>query len=1054
MTTELKDVRAVDLNRHAVIEAAAGTGKTWTIENLVSRCIIEQGYDVSEILVMTFTEKATGEMQERIRANIEQALAACGDAGTRVKLQRAVDGFDRASVMTIHSYCNRALQQFAFENRQPFSLRLVSDPEIADYLFDEMLRGPWVPLIRSLDPAYRTQIQKNAFGKQMIMDLALHLMRGDTIAPDVTLDELRTSGTGSPDGFFQVFAARELVRRMSGYKTEKGLISYDDMIRLLDRALGDPMQPNALIEVLRAQCRIALIDEFQDTDPIQWSIFRKLFVASGRHVLMVIGDPKQAIYGFRGADVTTYRTACRELLETHGARRYLLRTNWRSIPDLIADFNHLFGSSGWFRQSERDTIEVVPPEPSRRRARVFQDGSGRSSVSIANLLDLKISGDAQRRYAEWVADEIRRLTDSRMIAFTDGNRSRWLTPGDICILVRKRKDAVPIEDALDNRGIPHTFYKKTGVYQSDEALWIAAALEMLARPDDPGALRKTLVSPFFGLAFTQLEPFDDLDPNHPVKTRIAQWRRDAYLRNWPALLHSIVYDSRLLIDSAGRPNGARTIATCLQITEDLQTIAQQKNMDIQSLWRHLTFRILEAIEEDEQTSLHRIETETPGVRIMTMHVSKGLQFPVVFLAGGFGRGAHPRYLKYHDSSGGVTIDLDRENKAGKTQSDRERKEDDERLLYVALTRAMIKLYVPGFCVRTRTGAPSGNSGMLSRILYPAIESAMASAGQTPVGATWMPFSVSRPTLDERPDPDRIATPVTERRMQSADELLAHPPYVANRRAERWSFTALRHRNMTAGPEPVVFDDHPIEPDEPGSVLPGEESAGFDDDLPVGERTGHMFHELFEELDFTATTVDPDTFYRSSDVTLLVQRLMRKYNLVSDDPARATSILRIAYDTLNTTLPPHGIRLNEIARADRLPELEFLLAMDARVEQYMHGFVDLVFRREIGGQEMLFVVDWKSNRLDRYDPASLARCMDEENYHLQYAVYTLSLQRWMQTVKPRDWSFEAHYGGVYYLFLRGLAARDGRNGVFHCRPTVGECEARVGRALEAARGVQR
>ncbi len=1058
MTTELKDIRSVDLARHAVIEAAAGTGKTWTIENLVSRCIIEQGYDVSEILVMTFTEKATGEMQERIRANIEHVLAGCEDVEARVRLQRALDGFDRASIMTIHSFCNRALQQFAFENRQSFSLRLGSDSEIADNVFDEMIRGPWVPLIRSLHSDYRTQIQKNAFGKEMIVDLTLHLMRGDTLVPVATRDDLQTSDTGSPAGFFYVFAAHELMRRMTQYKTERGLISYDDMIRLLEKALGDPMQPTALLEVLRAQYRIALIDEFQDTDPTQWSIFRKLFVASGRHVLMVIGDPKQAIYGFRGADVTTYRTACRELMVTHGARRYLLRTNWRSIPNLIDDFNRLFLSSGWFRQDqcdgERDTVEVVPPEPSRRRTRVYRDCSGRTAVSIANLLDVTRSGDAQRRYADWVAEEILRLTSNRLIEFSDGNQTRWLTPGDICILVRKRKDAVLIEEALDRRGIHHTFYKKTGVYQSDEAIWIASVLEMLARPDNTGALRKTLVSPFFGLAFSQLEPFDDLDPHHPIKTRIAQWRRDAYLRNWPALLHSIVYESRLLIDSAGRTDGERTIATCLQITEDLQTVAQQKNMDIQSLWRHLTFRVKEAIEEDEQTSLHRIETESPIVRIMTMHVSKGLQFPIVFLAGGFGRGAHPRYLKYHDSSGGVTIDLDKDNKAAKTLSDRERKEDDERLLYVALTRAMIKLYVPGFCVRTRTGAPSGNSGMLSRILYPAIESAMASAGQTPICETWMSFSEKQSVPDQRTDSDLLMPKARERRMRTEEDLMRPVPYVANRRAERWSFTALRHRNHSAGPEPVVFDEHPIESDEPASILTGEESAGLEDDLPGGERMGHLFHELFEELDFTSTAIVLDSFPHASEAVSLVQRLLRKYNLVCDDPARVSRILQIASNTLNTTLPPYGFRLNEIARSDRLTELEFLLAMDARIEQYMHGFVDLVFRRQIDGCEMLFVVDWKSNRLERYDPASLTRCMDEENYHLQYAVYTLSLHRWMQTVKPGDWSFETHFGGVYYLFLRGLDGRDGRHGVFHCRPTVEECESRVSRALATVRGEHR
>lgn len=1065
MALESLKFEDVDLTRHAIIEAAAGTGKTYTIENLIIRCIAEHGYDISQILVVTFTEKATGEMKERIRANLEKTVAANQHDALQIdRLRLALDNFDRSAIHTIHSFCNRALHQFAFENKQSFTVEIESNDDLAGMLFDELLRSKWARIIAQFPSTCRTRIQAGEFGRNLIINLATSLQSGAVLLPEVSDADLLTINDESPASVFYAWAVHDLVSAMRDYKAQHGLIAYDDMIRHLDLALGELDAPNPLMQVLRDQYCLAMVDEFQDTDASQWNIFRKLFACSPEHVLMVIGDPKQAIYGFRGADVRMYRAACREMDTMRGARRYCLRTNWRSIPSLIDDFNRLFRASHWFDsdavEGTSNTVEVSPPEETRRKTRLYEDLSGRGATSIVDLSAYRGVDEARGRYAEFVADEIDHLLTDRCISFDDGMGLRRLHAGDICVLVRNRREAVPVEAALDRRLIAHSFYKKPGVYQSEEAIRLAAILEMLAKPDDTGAFRTALASSFLGIPLDRLDALDSLPPDHAIKELIARWRDAAAVRDWARLFHSIMHDTGVLIDTAMELGGDRRIATFLQIKEDLETVAIAQNMDILTLWRHVSFRIHESIWEDEQTRLHRLETEQPVVRIMTMHMSKGLQFPVVFIAGGFSRERAREVRKYHDGNHRQIFNLDKDDRTAKDNHESEQTEDNQRLLYVALTRAMIKLYLPGFIVRTKTGAPDGRYGMLSSLLYPALEASLRDI--EPVGGVQPPssglpqvirFSSGPQALDPAPGTTHTLTDMIPETLADRTDLFPQHPYLANRKTEHRSFTALRDRSGHDHSD-VQFEETSEPLDElPEPERPVEELDIIEPiDLPSGELTGNMFHELFETLDFRLAAVETtDEFFSNATVADLVVRTLRKYTLDNGSIARVRLVSNMVWNTLNTPLDSSGFKLSDLESHDRLPELEFLLSMRAGPEWFMRGFIDLVFRRSVDGREMLYLLDWKSNRLDQYDKATVQRCMTIEDYHLQYAIYTLSLARWMRTVKPPDWRFEDHFGGVFYLFLRGMAADDSGNGVFHCIPNETDCEEVLHRALRGVTG---
>ncbi len=1185
--------RSLDLSCHAVVEASAGTGKTYTIERLVARILRDvPEVTLDHILLLTYTEKATGELRDRIRGHLEDSLGK-SDGEVARRLREAVEGFDAAQIFTIHGFCQRVLQEYAFENGQLFDLELSGDDTVIRRLFREQLRTVWArDYLASLPPELARELADKGFLEEDILWLSRALQPDDLLLPEpppavedllpeyarVARELRQRMGAGFLTGYWQLnlkktddfkgltknsiepiwtglcdllamesdtqaleqaaawyrsigysrfrdgdneewqgfrvlvppvlrlprgqiqappecpqlpavmawlaeevepllrraqllFADRPVAimrasvqalrERYAAFKQEQGLLDFDDMLQRVRQAL---MQSESLLAALRAKYRFALVDEFQDTDPIQWDIFRRIFVETdgGPQRLFLIGDPKQAIYGFRGADVNTYLEARDTLLRGFGPRvLYSLATNYRSIPHLLRGLNQAFLQGGWFPPASagaRIAYEPVDwPKDEFRPVRVARDGTRRSPLCLVHvdkpgLPDAKLTvAQARWRMARFIGEEIERLLaapDQFQFLDPETKQVRGLQPGDCCILVQRRATAKPIEQRLRELGIPYTFYKQPGIYQSAEALHTSLVLGALAEPDATRALHPALLSRFFGYLPHELVA-DPAGVEHATREPFERWRELCRLRRWPELFRRLLEDTGLACREALQPDGERRLANYRQLFLELVSLAEEQTLDIAGLREQLDLRRWRSVAVEGDEDLHHIDTERPKVVLMTMHASKGLQFPIVFLADGFsalGR-VSSSTVRYH-WQGNRVVDLDPGgNPLGKRLAEQESIDETRRLYYVALTRSRFKVYIP-------FGWNPGEKP-LTPLLTPAFDG-FWNRGDDPqnddvachlnclggIEGNGYPM----PPIDDVEDWElsRTESPASVDELGTVVDSLRAPPPLGRWRRQVDSYSSLAQ------------DHGPANQTEFGEVS-NEAAAddwttprGEDTLLPPGASAGTALHEILEAADFAAVraATGPRQLL-ATDFASLVDRAMARnglVNLVRDgDRSTRLELATLAWKALHTPLAADGFCLGDLAPEDRQTELEFhlsegeeFLGWSAAVPPgrrgLLNGFVDLVFRHN----GRYSIVDWKSNALPGYAGAEVLASMEEHEYTLQFRIYALALAAWLERCLP-DFSPERHLGSVYYLYVRGLNGTDTSSGVFH-QPLDAACLA--------------
>lgn len=1202
---DIQSPEEINLDIHGLIEASAGTGKTYTIENMVVSLLGKEKpggglRSLEEILVVTFTEKATAELKVRIRQKIESAIEelssgrpAGKDAKKLANLTIALDNFDTASIFTIHGFCQRLLTHYAFENGGPFTAEVVDDGEIYQRMLIHQMReswpqqygadlefflslsgfsrdGNWEARIIEVARKYRPRcddvlvpgpdfsisresvenklkkfiseisdsllFRNDAPGEAELyhqyQDLKMHGSSRKSINDKIFgplfsllsdekgegalyervsgyIDICETSGPFKDSGFsllreklkepeeidekcpglpalvklleglrtfiqslkaqLTVNTVVRLKEDVARYKREQGCMSYDDMLVFVYDALR---QGRLLLQSVRQHYSVALVDEFQDTDPIQWSIFRTIFLESQQHRLFLIGDPKQAIYSFRGADIYAYLEAKEEIAErarNGKACIYTLSRNWRSLPGMIDAFNRFFEASAgspWFGTS-LEYINSLAPADDERKCRIFADDSGRPNLTFLDLKGAANARTAKKNLARMMADEIDYLVNQVHIEIGSPERCRALNAGDICVLVRARTEVPILEAALAEKGISYSFYKKPGLYQSDEALYLGYLLAAIAGPSDPAAVKRALLTDFFRIEACQLKAYDALPPGHPVRELFARWEILARERNWPILFQSIIEDTTLFYYETSYHDRERRITNYQHILQELEVAAQQGNSDIRQLSELLNNRIIQSITVDEESDLHRLETEDPRVQIMTIHASKGLEFPVVFLGGGLTvRTAGPSYYTVHrDHKKVFDFCKSRENFI-RYKSE----EDDEfrRIFYVALTRASHKLYVPFYRPKIRTG-----SGPVTRFIYDRIETAWA--GGTEKHPALFLNHLRKPVkevgMDSLSQPDMKPENITE--LETFEEIVLPAPLLPD---EQYSF---RERNIRIGSfsgmsrrfntddendrlrrmisiDPDAYGLYSDKMDDAPEVTLVSEEAGAEL-LPPGRNAGLILHEILEVLDFTRVSefADYRQFMNDADITELIRLKMERYPLTvpgmdsglsGRNSAFAGEIARMVYNALSVPLDPagrynmslSGVPLCEVPVSNCLPEVEFHYPIstgcdDSGTDDVCNGFctgiIDLVFRSP--GAHEIFFLDWKSNYLEEgYAPSVVAADMMKHKYILQYKLYAIAIRRWMAV---HGLEFDENFGGIIYVYLRGRNFETPENGIYFDKP---------------------
>ena len=1182
-----------------LVDAAAGTGKTYAIECLFLRLIAEADLLVSQILVVTYTNAATDELRDRIRRKLRDTVRAFSSRNTKdpfirdfllrqggdekrisiclEKLQGAVRDFDEASILTIHGFCRLMLGEFAFESGASFDSELISDQEafkaevVRDFwrlrmtendalltayaktggmnpnrlkkLLDMKLLYPDIAIkpqgtkhdfesiemavegFRSamsvveqawpsakeavLDQLQRGSLHAGIYGPKArgLVDLADAFLRSgngrfplpaefEKLSRERLRKALRKSCTAPDHPIFESiqrvcerarhltalfdshllrlksefleFAASELQKR----KIRSNVLYFDDLLLRLRNALsGDGGE--LLARSIRGKYSAALVDEFQDTDPVQFAVFRSIFGVPNR-TLFLIGDPKQAIYGFRGADIFAYLQAASEA-ET----RYTLSENRRSDPDLVNGLNGLF--SGNENPFVFDQIHFFPAvsgcHDGRPELRI--DGKKEKPLRCWFLSSEDFGGTgkpisktaARRVIAGAVASDIARLVrlgrEGRAVI---GNVA--VREGDIAVLVRTNREASLLEEAFAAKKILAVSRGTANLFDVPEAEQMHVLLAAALTPADDGLLAAALSTELLGVTAAGIDVLKNDDRNWMALRRRFVGYHDLWRkRGFTVMFRSLLSQERIGIRMLRYQGGERRLANLLHLAEILDRKSTEDFPDMRGVHRwlaHLRHPETPRIEEHRL----RLESDADAVQIMTIHKSKGLEYPIVYCPFLWGESRiDPGEFLYHDTDDGFRLSLDlgseqRERHA--REASRELLSENCRLLYVALTRAKHRCcFAWGRINRAGTSAPAYlfHAPSAAAAEDPVTETERCWKGKTEealrddlqsIAAGGHSFLVTgipepegpladAPTHAETTPRCRVFRGAIDRR----DCLASYSLLVAGREEE----DNFRDFDLPVPAEGVAF---PVVG--PVEVSTGEGIRGF----PAGSRTGLFLHDLLREFDFTCT--------RRNDLEALAERKLNDYGF---DEQWKSVIVDTLQKIVSFPFVPDdpSCRLSTIAPRDRLDEFEFhfplhtitpeTLAEALRAEEgwaglsgvpqaigrlqfqpmrgFMKGFVDLVFRH--AGR--YYLIDWKSNLLGSrrrdYGQESMKEEMLHSHYYLQCAVYTLALHLYLGSKLP-DYDYHRHFGGAYYLFIRGMEPSWGPNfGVYRERPKLAAVE---------------
>ncbi len=1163
-----------------LIEASAGTGKTFTIAGLYLRLLLGHGCEetrhrvpltVDQILVVTFTEAATAELRDRIRARIHDArIAFARGQSSDPVIQPLLNEFDdhkqaaeillqaerqmdEAAVYTIHGFCQRMLTQNAFESGSRFNNEFVTDEShlkaqvVADYWRRNFYPLPFtlageIRQLWSSPSVLLSDISNYLTGAPL--SLSVPAMKGslaDLHTENLKkIDELKAQWRESQDDFLTLISDSDINKRSytkkslptwleavnawaatetTGYdypdklekfaqnvllektpkgsapqhavfeaietflanpislkapllahaiehcrvmlaneKNQKQWLSFDDLLTQLSASI-DTDESELLAARIRTLYPVAMIDEFQDTDPLQYSIFSRIYLNNPECGLFMIGDPKQAIYGFRGADIFTYIKA-RNQVSAH----YTLGTNWRSSADMVQAVNQVFAlpDSPFIYDSD---IPFLPVKYSPNAEKRIWTMGGQKQPALTYWLqeadDKPLpKGEYLTRMAEATASQIQTiLTQAQQgqACLVNGEKQKAVQAGDIAVLVRTGSEGRMIKQALADQGIASVYLSnRDSVFTSSVAQDLQRLLQAVLTPENDRALRASLASELFALDAASLDALnnDEIVWENAVN-EFKEYRKLWVQRGVLPMLRAVISKrhiaERLLEEGASSQgeNGERVLTDLMHIGELLQQASNELDSD-HGLLRWLAQSISDAENglggSDDQ--IQRLESERNLVQIVTIHKSKGLEYDLVFLPFVFSY-REASEAKYYDAANDRTVLDITGNDASMKQADKERLAEDLRLIYVALTRAVYACFIGASPLRNGRSTKEPTGVHRSAIGYLIQNGQEGGINDLHQGLTQQQDELDCVVVADPPQQleEKYVAPQEEIYDLSAKEL--QNPIDRNWRITSYSGLVKQgshHVEHDATIEITGFDiDSSEEQDEADLVEPERSIFTF----PRGARPGTFLHSLFEEIEFT----QPAT---TEENTQIILGLMESEQLDEE----WLPILQQLIDTvLATPLDGKSLLLNQKAPSQRLVEMEFLLPIEVlsapalnrviqrhdplsakagdlgfqTVQGMLKGFIDLVFEH----QGKYYVLDWKSNHLGddvtSYHGEALKSAMADHRYDLQYQIYALALHRFLRS-RLANYQYEQHFGGVYYLFLRGM---DGQSdhGIFAAKPTL-------------------
>lgn len=1077
-----------------LLEASAGTGKTWTIGALVTRYVAEGVARLEQMLVVTFGRAASQELRERVRAQLVEAERVlspdpvAGDVGDsdlvtllrswsaeerrlgHRRVTEALAGFDAATIATTHQFCSMVLDSLGVAGDTDSRARLVED-------LDDLVK-------ETVDDLY---LRAFAFGDgPPAFDLAeaLAIARAAVGDPQATLepaDEDRTTPAGRRVSF-----ARTVRDELDRRKRRLGILSYDDLLSQLADALEQP--ESAAAQRMRARWRIVLVDEFQDTDPVQWDVLDRAF--SGHATMVLIGDPKQAIYAFRGGDVTTYLRAA----ET-ATTRQTLAVNRRSDGPLLDAFQALLAGAelGDERIVVRDVtahhresrLQGAPaPHPFRLRV-VRRDTFGRRGSSTLTV------GQIRPHVATDLALDVRRLLASG---------ATWcgepIRPRDVAVISYRHADLAAVREALLEAGVPAVIAGGGSVFATPAAVEWLTLLEALEQPHRSTRVRSAALTCFFGHTAADLDARGD-DLTDEVADTLRGWVELFATRGLAAVLEAAAIGTG---GGAGLPErvlaevgGDRRLTDLRHIGEALHEVTLVERYGLPSLLTWLRGQVTEGRAGRGVERTRRLDSDAAAVQLVTIHASKGLEYPVVYLPALADRFVpKPTRPLFHDDAGTRCLDVGGSGgRSTDSWAEHSRRWADEeagewlRLLYVATTRA--KSQVVAWWAPTKNAVASPLHRMLMRDLEGPDGAVSSAVPQSPAvpddDAVIALFSAWRDRGGPSPEAAIHADPGADPPLPATPDLAARTfTRTVDTEWRRASYSSLSRVEaptpvgaVASEPEVTAKDDEQLAP-EPAPVPPpvaGDVPSPMAG-LPVGATFGSLVHAVLEHT-------DPEAPDLRAELLGHIDEQLGWWPVDLDREELADALVAVCDSSLGP-LADHTT-LRQVPLGDRLREMEFELPLgdgllgdlrpllerhlpagdpvrayaahlegplgEQTLRGYLTGSVDVVLRLRSEGGPRYLVVDYKTNWLGptdepltahSYAPDALDAAMGHSDYPLQALLYAAVLHRFLRWRQP-GYDPERHLGGVLYLYLRGMCGPDAPAvdgapcGVFAWRPPV-------------------
>ncbi|CAM3963237.1 exodeoxyribonuclease V subunit beta [Pseudoalteromonas byunsanensis] len=1138
-----------------LIEASAGTGKTYTITGLYLRCLLglqtppqqQSPLTVEQILVVTFTEAATQEIKDRVRSRILLARdtllgAHCDDVLINSVLSQVEDShqaftlldaaaksIDEAAIFTIHGFCQRMLKQHAFESNVAFNLEFVLDES---ELILEAIKDHWRSFVYPLDKDTTQAVIEHFASPQALAGSVIKLLSKEQalITPRLDLKDVfqareayqqqasrfkqsllesdfftvlsqsalaKNKAPGrvaniealiaycqSEDWYFEFGSAKhsfslwgeaslsntnnykkggaivehpliasfdemarlhekvskgmplailqysvaQVRKLLQAHKAQHGLISPDDLLSQLYRALQSE-QGVVLRQKIAQLFPIAMIDEFQDTDPVQYGIFDAIYGENPDTTMTMIGDPKQAIYGFRGADIFTYIHA-KQQVNTHN--QYTLGTNFRSATGMVNAVNAIFSCH------EHSFIynQAIPFAGVAAKGKSAQHSFSRTSTEQTSLVFSVYTDEAvvtsktqalpvlARAYADKI---VNLLLEAQRGEARIGEQS--VKAGDICVLVRDRNEASMIKSALAQCAVPSVYLARDSIFSQPIAYAILNFLEVLHGKYDEAALRGILVSPLFALNYQQI---------YQLRTQEQQWQ--SYLdqfsqlhKLWSkqgamAMLEQLLVQNRLpALWKAKGYNVERWLTDYRHLAE----LLQQKQIELDGTLRVLRWFSGQCQQAQQDSAQVRLESDADLVKIVTMHASKGLEYPIVYMP--FASSYRETTEAVYHKDGKLIYSLDA-TEGEQALAQQERLAEDIRLLYVALTRAIHFCDVGLFNIAAgRSKKPGITQTAIGYVLFG--DQTFQDAqnwhqrlqtfcdGQEDITLSWISAEDSAPSV------------MNTQHVESSSLAVKPVTIKIERDWRATSFSQLSyHSHSDERPAGALDENHQL--DLPEHIASVAQQVFNSYTFPKGAKPGSCLHEIFELIDFS----DPlNPGIEQLGLHEAVEKSLTKYHIDEQwqEPVKdwILACLKCQLDSNNE------LSLCQLSPAQCLVEMEFHLPLEPlqagqlnrlvseitgqhsqlqfeQVKGLLKGFIDLIFVY----QERYYILDYKSNYLgDKakdYDHSNLQLAMDAHHYHLQYMIYSVALHR-LLSQRLSNYDPNKHLGGVYYLFLRAL-----------------------------------